>query len=120
MGSMKIILILLFSFQTARASLDFLDNMICSTCRDVADNVEQFIEPMRDAAVEDIVEIVDQVKMISQICDGLPSLPLVNVREACRDQIESQLTAIVDGIKTEYLSPSEVCSPIMACTDDDD
>ena len=82
---MNIILILL-SVQTTRASFDFLDNMICSTCRDVADNVEQFIEPMRDDAVEDIVEIVEQVQYYWKILSKS-----TQVRKKRREQAGAEL-----------------------------
>ena len=41
----------------------------------------------------------------------------MDIEEICKDIIESQLTAIVDGLKIGDESPEEVCESIMACTD---
>merc|ERR1712055_776312 len=88
------------------SSLSTTDNITCTLCVSTVTAIDNWITS--DKTEQEIVNFVDQ------LCDIL-GLLLPNFGPACRNLIDTQLPAIIDGLVNDNMDPTEVCTSIDLC-----
>jgi len=83
------------------------NDLTCKICTDVIGDLDEWITS--DTTENDIILFLED-----SLCAALGAI-LADLEVSCREIIESQLPAIIEGIVNDNLSPEQICTDIFAC-----
>jgi len=83
------------------------NDLTCTICTDVIGDLAEWITS--DTTESDIIIFLED-----NLCGALGAI-LPDLEVSCREIIEAQMPAIIEGIVNDNLSPEQICIDIFAC-----
>jgi len=82
------------------------NELSCTLCTDIMTDIDNWITDEKSEA--------EIIAFVEQLCDHLGMI-LPEFTDACKNLMETQLPAIIDGLVNDNLDPAQVCTQLGLC-----